>query len=80
MKEPLGNSKFKFNAFLWCSNLNLVAFHFPNEFELLELLATFIQKKKLKINLKIAKAQKIAKFHQILNLKKQVNENLKTRN
>lgn len=74
MKEPLGNLKFKFNAFLWCSNLTLVAFHFPNEFELLELLATFIQKK-IKRNLKIAKAQKIAKITKYNSFKNKVNKN-----
>jgi len=64
MKEPLGNLKFKFNAFLWCSNLNLVAFHFPMNLNYLNYWQ-LLSRKKLKSNLKIAKAQKIAKYHQI---------------
>ena len=45
--------------------LNLVVFYFSNEFELHELLETFIQKK-IKSNLKIEKAQTIEKYHQIM--------------
>lgn len=53
-----GNLKFKFNAFLWCSNLNLVAFHFSNEFELNHW-TLFNPGKKIESNLKIAKCHQI---------------------
>jgi len=38
------NLTFKFNAFQWCSNLTLVAYHISNEFELEPLLPKKIEK------------------------------------